>query len=351
MRVLTLICVSVLMSLMMGGVAAQAGDGLVQGISQWSFGDSQYSAGQDVTVDSKVDGSLTVAGETVTVTDQASVAKDVWIAGRRVAVEGMIGRDLTIRAQDALINGPVKGDVVFYGMNLSFGPDARIDGEVNYYSASKAQIDAGAKITGPVHAHSWRDEPVRMGGMMDGLPMPHDDRVYDGRHGWMHESGRYYSAPGYEMSLAGAVFFGLLAGLVVMFGPGHADNMSEAVFANPLLAMMIGFFWLAGTPILAVMSAITIIGLPLAGILLLLWPLGVVMGLVASIAALSRYVSAWLGAVGEGALGGFVGIVIATGVIWAFIHAPIAGGLFWLIAVCLGIGAMALGGRTRYVSL
>lgn len=350
MRILTLSCVFVLMNLL-GGLSAQAGDGLVQKTSQWSFGDSQFSAGQDVTVDSKVPGSLTVAGETVTVTDQASIAKDAWIAGRRVAVEGMIGRDLTIRAQDALINGPVKGDVAFYGMNLSFGPDARIDGEVNYYSASKAQIDESAKITGPIHAHSWRDEPVHMGGMMDGQRMPHDDRVYNGERGWMHEGGRYYTVPGYEMSLAGAVFFGLLAGLVVIFGAGHADNMSEAAFANPLLAMMIGFVWLAGTPVLAVMSAITIIGLPLAGILLLLWPLGVVMGLVVSIAVLSRFISARLGAVGEGALGGLAGIVIATGIVWVFIHAPIAGGLFWLIAVCLGIGAMALGGRVQYVRL
>lgn len=349
MRAFFLTVLLTLFTLCAAGTAAEARDAAVQKTSEWSFGDSLYAAGQDVTVDNKVDGSLTIVGETVSVTNDTTISKDAWITGRQVAVEGLIGRDLTIRAQNAVINGHVKGDVTYYGMNLSLGPDAVVDGDLRYYSASKAVIDQGAKVSGTIYPHSWRDEPIGNDHMMgSGMPdhmgpgaEPHE------RRSWMQEGSRFYSVPGYEMSLAGAVFFGLLASLVVLFGPSHADNMSKAAFEAPLMALVIGFFWLAGVPILAVMSAVTIVGLPLAGLLLLLWPLGVVMGLVASIAVIARFVSARLGAAGEGALGGFAGIVIGTGIVWAFIHAPVAGGLFWLVTVCIGIGAMALSGRVQ----
>lgn len=349
MRAFFLSVMLTLFTLSAVSTVAQADEAALQKTSEWSFGDSLYAAGQDVTVNTNVDGSLTIAGETVSVTNDATISKDAWIAGRQVAVEGLIGRDLTIRAQNAIINGHVKGDVTYYGMNLSLGPDAVVDGDLRYYSASKAVIDDGAKVSGTIYPHSWRDEPIGNRGMMGSDHQNHmgwDDQPREERS-WMHERSRFYSVPGYQMSLAGAVFFGLLASLVVLFGPTHADSMSKAAFEAPLMAMVIGFFWLAGIPILAVMSAVTIVGLPLAGILLLLWPLGVVMGLVASIAVIARFVSARLGAAGEGALGGFAGIVIGTGIVWAFIHAPIAGGLFWLVTVCIGIGAMALSGRVQ----
>ncbi|HEY4342697.1 MAG TPA: polymer-forming cytoskeletal protein, partial [Parvibaculum sp.] len=142
-------------ALMFGLAAAHAAP--ADGAVEWQAGDTLYLAGRDFTIDRKIDGSLTATGETVSVSDDTEVKRDVWIAARRVAVEGKIGGGLAIRSQDALINGEVKGDVSFYGVHLAFGPDARIGGDVHYYATLPAEVDAGAKIKGAMKSNVLRD--------------------------------------------------------------------------------------------------------------------------------------------------------------------------------------------------
>lgn len=300
------------------------------GAVEWRAGNALYLAGRDFTIDRKIDGSLTATGETVSVSDNTEVKGDVWIAARRVAVEGKIGGALAIRSQDALINGDVEGDVSFYGVHLAFGPDARIGGDVHYYSAFPAEIDAGAKIKGAMKSSVLRD---REDAYRPPLAPP------GWRDGW--------TAPGYRLSWAGAVFFGILAGLVALISPSAMPRLHEAAVTQPLFALAIGFLWLLGTPVLAVVSAFTIIGLPLAILVLLLWPLGILAGIVASLLALGEVFASRMRARYDRTARVAAGIVIAVVLLRVGISLPALGPLVWLGAVTFGVGAMALAGRAR----
>lgn len=311
-----------------GGAFADTPKTAPAGAVEWHVGDALFLAGRDLTIGRKVKGSMTVTGETVEITRDSVVTGDVWIAGRRVAYAGDTGGDLSIRSQDALVNGHVKGDVSFYGVNLAFGPDARIDGDVHYFAAGPAEIDKGAVIAGSMKSS-----------LLEGRPHERD---------WSESWRDRWMAPGYRISWGGAIIFGILAGLAALVAPEAAARLREGAVEQPLMAIVAGLIWLIGTPILAVVAVITIVGLPLALVILLLWPLGIVLGLVSTILVIAEIVASRITFGADGPSRRIFGVLVGTVVLWIGISLPGLGGLVWLAAVTLGIGAVAMAGRVRF---
>ncbi|NIJ40085.1 cytoskeletal protein CcmA (bactofilin family) [Parvibaculum indicum] len=319
------------LSALPGGAAHAAQKGY-----EWGTDDALFLTGQEVTFSRKTDRGLNILAETVILTPDADVDGGVWIAARRVAMSGKVDGDVSIRSQDALINGEIDGTVTFYGSRLTLGPDARIDGDVNYYAASRADIDPGAEISGKVSENAWSSRKA------EPRAMPQDRRL---PREWEERSRSGWSAPGYRVSAGGAVVFGILAALFALLAPEGSARLRDGFTENPLLAFLLGLAWIVGVPVLAVAVALTIIGIPAAFILILLWPLGVIAGFLTSIVAAGAFIWTKLGAVGEGALGRVIGVAIATFVFWIALSMPIAGGLFWLAIVTAGIGSIVLGMR------
>lgn len=313
---------------------------------EWAPGKDVFSVGRELTIDRKVEGTLSAAGEIVILTRDAEVEGDTWIAGRRVAIEGELDGALSIRAQEALINGEVKGDVTFYGLDLSLGPDADIGGSVTYYSPSTARIDKGATVAGDINGHDFKP-----GEGVEPAPGPRGETRERWRQEHMNErgDGRGLSAPGYHMSAGGAVFFGLLAIAMALLAPATTLRMRDGLAAEPALALGLGLLWLIGIPVLVVLVAITIVGLPLAFLMLLLWPLGMVFGLIAFLAAFGEFLASRIGETGRGTFGRVVGIIIATAIVWVAIAIPVLGALAWLFAVAGGIGLLYIGFRNTPV--
>lgn len=322
-----LIAVSAL--LLAAPARADLAKGATPAAVEWKVGNTAYFAGRDITIDHKIDGALAVTGETITITRDAAIGGDAWIAGRRVATEGDIGGDLSIRAQDALVNGHVKGDVSFYGVHLAFGPDAKVDGKVDYYAAGPAEIDSGARIAGGMRSKVW-DETTK--------PRMQRQPEENWRDRW--------PAPGYRLSWPGAVFFGVLAGIVALAAPALAARLGETSTAQPGLAFLIGLVWLVGTPVAAIVSAVTIVGLPLAFIVILLWPLGMLIGLIVAIMIVGEHFAGRMRPRYERTARVAGGIAVATILLWIGISLPAFGGLVWLAAVTFGVGVLVLSART-----
>ncbi|MDO8422999.1 MAG: polymer-forming cytoskeletal protein [Parvibaculum sp.] len=322
-----------LMVLLSGMSAGAATADPASGAVEWQVGSSLYLAGRDYNVSRKVAGSLTATGETISLNGETVVAKDVWIAARHVAIEGEIGGNLTIRSQDALINGRVKGNISFYGAHIAFGPDARIDGDVDYFAGLPAEIDAGAEIKGALKSSVLRDAPFG-----SDLLQPRDyNSHFTGRDRW--------STPGYHLTWWGAIWFGLAAGVVVAFWPGSLARLSDAVNRQGFSALMVGFLFLVLTPVLVLITAFSIIGLPLAIILVMLWPLGVLAGIIAVILTLAGNIESRFTFVDPGLARRLAGVILATFLLRLGVALPGIGTLIWLAAVSYGIGALVLATR------
>jgi cytoskeletal protein CcmA (bactofilin family) len=330
--------------LVTSGTAAQAqssGDIAGQAL-EWASGGDVFSVARDLTIDRTVDGTLSAAGEVVILTRDAEVKGDTWIAARRAAVEGDLDGDLSIRAQEALINGKVKGDVAFYGLDLTLGPDADIGGNVTYYSPSTARVDRNARVKGEINGHDIATAREQSPPSAPRADMR--DRWRD-RHMNEYWDGPRISAPGYHMSASGALFFGVIALVIAFAMPVTTTRMRDALVAQPVPALGLGLIWLVGLPVAAVLIAITIVGLPFAFLLLLLWPLGMILGLAGTLAAFGEFLAGRIGEAGKGALGRVAGIVLAAAIIWIGISVPFLGALVWLFAVAGGIGLLYLGLR------
>ena len=245
------IAVLTLMALMGAGLAPAFAQGPSEAATgravEWQTGDDVFAAAEELTFDRKVKGVLTAAGQIVILTRDAKIGGDTWIAARRVAVEGELEGDLSIRAQEALINGAVKGNVTFYGLDLSFGPDAEIAGNVTYYSPSAARIDKGAKVAGEINGEDFAvsrsiEQAEPRGSMRETWRQEHMNERWDDRSG--------LAAPGYRMTAPGAVFFGALAVAFSFLAPAATARMRDGLAGEWAIAFGLGFLWLAGLPVL-----------------------------------------------------------------------------------------------------
>ncbi|HEU4641153.1 MAG TPA: polymer-forming cytoskeletal protein [Gemmatimonadaceae bacterium] len=271
---------------------------------------SLRAAGGEIHVAAPIDRNATIAGGRVAIDSLAVVGRNAYIAGGEVRMAGTVRETLQITGGTVFIDGTVGGDVHVSAGELRVGPRARIDGSLYYrVPAGKARVDPAARIRGRV------------------LALPAQD--------WSG-AARLFRA----LLLIGFLVAGAVA---VALAPRVAIDAAERLRERPGQAALVGFLWLVLVPIAAVIVAITLVGLPLA---LLACAIYLV------VAYLGRVVLAlWLGRLllGPRAAGGRGGIVVgflAGAIILAIVALiPVLGGLVWLVATIVGVGALLVAVR------
>ena len=337
--------------------AAFAKEGTVERIQEGSV----FLSGDFVAISEEIDGDLIATGETISIGHKAEINGNARLTARAVAIEGEIDGDVDIRAANALLNGEIKGNVTFRGSELTVGPEAEIGGNVEYTASKPAIIDDSAEIDGDI-ARVMGDAERRAQAWRDGeAGTPRDAERSERRADWAERRADRrderrdalldLTPPGYEMSLMGALFFALLAGGFAWWRPGSLVAMREAVAAAPAFAALVGLFWLVGLPVLAVLAAITIVGLPISVLLIFLWPIGMIAGMAGAVTLIASWLTGPLHldvATREGRL---IAIGIAAVLLWVAISIPVLGGIVWLAAVLAGVGGIFLAVRTRLAVL
>ncbi len=123
------------------------GDAHLAGYNVQSSGDvggNLYAAGFSVTVSGTVGGDITAMGNTVTVRTSAPVSGNIRVAGASVTIDSVVNGSILVAGKTVTINAPVGGDVSFYGETLSFGPAAKIEGQVLIHSPAEIPVPATA---------------------------------------------------------------------------------------------------------------------------------------------------------------------------------------------------------------
>ena len=143
-----------------------------------------------------------------------------------------------------------------------------------------------------------------------------------------------------------AFLWAALAVLVVLFLPRQVEQVSHAVVAQPVISAGLGVLTAVILPIILLLVAITIIGIPvsLLGVLALVisWAYGiVVLGLEVG-KRLAQMLKVDLAAPVVAGAGTFILVLVMNGVKVAI---PCVGWIFAALVGCLGLGAVLL---TRY---
>jgi len=274
-------------------------------------GDLQVFAGQ-VDVTGEVTGDVSVFGGNVRLA--GAVGGDVDAFGGNVAVDrnARIDGSLDAAAGNVAVDGQVNGDARLAAGTISLGPNARIAGNVEY--DGELNRDPGAQVAGTV----TRNEGMEFGG---GPPvMGEVPPVFD----WL-------------LSLYG-LLVNLLLGVVLLAAfPTFSDRVAARVTGEPVRSGGVGLLAVVATPVVLVLLALTLVGLPLS--LLGAFLFGV-LAWVASVYgrfALGTWLLSLLDREGR-----YLALLVGLLVAFAVGFVPVVGDLFQFALFVLGLGAVAV---------
>lgn len=245
-------------------------------------------------------------------------------AGAVEVKEGEVVQDAVAYGGPLRIFGHVQGDAVALGGNVTLGPKAWVEGDVVAVGGSVERAD-GAVVDGEVQA---------VGGAIIGQAVKESVKeIRNARH----------NVPSRRVDSGGIA--GFLVWFVVLFGVGFVANLfaparmklvQDEIRRSPLKSGLLGFLMALALLPLSILLMITLIGIPLA--ILVLWP-----------AALLAY------AVGFTAVASEIGmklplfrgrktqaLVLAMGLLLLVLvgHIPVVGPLITILLGMVGFGAI-----------
>ena len=104
-----------------------------------------------------------------------------------------------------------------------------------------------------------------------------------------------------------------------------------------------------GLPIIGVLAAFTIVGIPFAFLLILLYGIVFVAGMVVAVLVIGSLLTGLFDfSFGSDAGERLAIVIVGSIVLWAGAAAPILGGFFWFASIAVGIGAILIAGRVQY---
>ena len=294
------------------------------------IGEDLRAAGGDINIESTVGGELYVSGGNITLGNAASVADAVTLYAGNVNIEGKINGPLKVYAQKVILNGEVVRDVEINAQEIELGPQAKLGAALRYPSDAQFKTAEGVVIGGA----------VMRGEAMNGRPDTHRDREW---HGQMMGSGS-----GWAGTIAGtaASFVALLAAaaLFLLVFTGFSRRASTRMLATPWSALAAGLAVLLGTPLLAMLLLITLIGIPLGIVLMMLFPLMLLMGWVIGVFGVAQRVQhAIQKDAPSGSSTAMIGFFALTLLLVLLLGSlPFVGFLILVTILLLGTGACAL---------
>jgi cytoskeletal protein CcmA (bactofilin family) len=281
-------------------------------------GDVDAAAGTvHVTEDGQVGGDIEAAAGTVRI--DGTVTGNVSVVGGTVEIgeTAQIGGDLDVGASYAAVHGTVNGSVSAGAEALVLGPTASVGGDFRYDAASFTR-DPEASVTGNV---------------------VQDDSIGD-------EAGANadrFALPSWVGVVYGLLVNFLLGGLLLAVFPSFSSRVAARIAERPAASGGVGLLTLIAVPLVLVVLLLTIVGIPLS-----------------LVGAVVFGVTIWVAAVyGQFAVGAWAlsradrdnrWLALAVGLIgFAILGAiPVVGWVFELLALLLGLGALALTLRESY---
>jgi hypothetical protein len=293
-------------------------------------GEDLRVAGGDLNIESTVGGELYASGGNITLSNAAAVAEAATLYGGNVNIEGKINGPLTVYAQKVILNGEVARDIEINAEEIELGPRAKLGAALRYPGTAQFKTAEGVIIGGA----------VTRGEAMNGRRDTHHDREW---HGQMMGTGPSWA--GMAASTL-ASFIALLAAsaLFLLVFTGFSQRASYRIRATPWPALAAGVAVLLGTPMLAVLLLITLIGIPLGIALMMLFPLMLLMGCVVGVFSISQQVQSAIQKEAfsetKAATLGFFALTLLLALLLGSV--PIIGSLILVAIMLLGTGACAL---------
>lgn len=273
---------------------------------------SVRAAGQEVRIEkANIGHALTLAGQKVVVSKDATIGQDVTLAGDETELFGTVGRDVTVASGTlAHVGGSIGRNVQFNGGELELADDTVVKGKVSY--ASEQTISKGDNVTvsGGIEQHEPQKE------------------------------GTDFASGILDMLGVIAAFMTLCMVLVLVL-PKLTHRVSEVPMKSLFKSMACGLMALFAFPVAIILLFISTIGIPLAILTVLL---GTVLALLSG-PVVAYYLGRLLLAKTTNPL---YFMLLGSGVLGMLVYAPVVGGLVLFVAYLIGSGAIVLAAKRHW---
>jgi cytoskeletal protein CcmA (bactofilin family) len=265
---------------------------------------------QDFSLRGHVERNVMGFAQSILIDSHAWVEKDVSFACGQLILRGRVGGNLSGGAGTITISGQIDGDVKIEGDKIVVLQGAIVGGSFKYRSEHEAKIEDGVQILGGVERLTEKE----------------DGRDKDG-----YTLGSFFwDAWWYLSSLA-------LGIVMILLFRGFMMDVSSTINGSGLKSLGLGLLFLICLPIAAVAVALTLVGIPAAALIVLLWVVLLYLSEIYVGLALGEWLLGRLrrDATPRPVLSLVVGLLIIT----LFSAIPFVG--TW---IALAIGALAMGG-------
>jgi hypothetical protein len=281
-------------------------------------GDVTGLVGGTVRIPGRVDGSVRLAAVRLEVPgsvgdDVAAVAgdfstsgtvgRDVIVFGGGADVGGTIGRDVRAQTYRMTVDGSVGRDVEVRVDRISFGSAARVAGSVLYRASRDAVVDPEAVLGDLVRT------PVLSPVLAQAV-------------------ARVFSI----LSVLGLIVAGIIGQWLFRSTSQRAFDLAGE---RPGRSALVGLGVLLLPPVLVLPLFLTLVGIPIALVILLAWIVALFLGPLPAVTRLGALLTRGRGGA---ALAVVVGVVVWRGVIWLL---PVIAAVVYLSALIVGLGAYA----------
>jgi len=201
-------------------------------------------AGQNITVGATVSGNATVAAQTFTLDSKGVIKGDITVAGTDATFNGEVDRDIVAGTDTLIIASSIGRDIKATVDNFRIEPGARIAGNVEYTSNQRLNQSRDAEVGGEITRH----EPT----------------ATSSKRGAVLNFSIWWFVYWFVAMLLTAL------ALVLLFPRIFQTTVRQAL-PWPWRVLLAGFVASFAVPILCFVLAITIVGIPLALLIGLLW--------------------------------------------------------------------------------
>lgn len=295
--------------------------------------DGLTATGGTVVIRGTVDGDLSAFSGNVLVAQNGRVNGDVSAMAGNVRIEGTvtgtvdaqtgnlaIAQSATVGSLEGsagytLIAGTVEGNARVASETLTLANTANVGGNL-VYDTETFNRQQGATVSGTVR----QDESLGDAGP---APVP--------------------QVPNWVGAVYG-FFVNLLLGIVLLAAfPGFSEGVADRGRADPVLSVGVGLLLLVLIPIVLIVFAVTLIGIPISILGAIIFAIFLWIATVYG----SFTVGVWLLSLAdEGSR--WIGLVLGLFVIAVLDRIPIVGGIVQFVVLLLGLGALAMALRAHY---
>jgi cytoskeletal protein CcmA (bactofilin family) len=291
------------------------GDLIVAGgsvIINGQISDDVRAAGGNVECNGSVGKNLTAAGGNVRTGRGSEIGGGVLAAGGNITLGGEVVRDVILASGNATVSGRIDGNATMTGDALTVLPGGRVNGNLKVITKNKERVDIA---------------PDAVGGTVEILTQ----QSRDAARLLGFQKGEFWFRVLWVLSLVATTV------VWVLFSPKLLTSFGSTLLARPGWCVLWGLAGIIAIPLVVLLLAITVIGIPLALLLLCcyLWlmyisqlSLGVAFGLRA------------LGGAGRWRL--FLVSVAGIVLVHVLLLVPYLGVLLMIAGLILGLGSVLL---------